>query len=536
MSQRHAAPADGRRCRHGGIAKRCFDTAKIERANEYKPHAEYSPKTRAQFAAFYGDTLHEVVRSCMAPRTHSRPRPQSGLYLTSAQEPVVSGARVTLSYVLRYPPLPAPSDPLSAAIVAEARRGAAPGGEDVKQPPPASAPITATAPAKAAAAEAAPPAKKQRIDLEPAFTLMSAAELKASCRARGLPVTGNKEQLVRRLLDAKRAERLAAAAAAAAAPATVAPLAAPSAGAAPLATTAGSSAALLPLQDTAADRCDPATSTRKALAFAAALRKALLDPAFMPRGGPMGVSCMHLYEADTDLPRGEMIPSAANASGAAARLKGSDAIVSIVCARLGLAVEAVTFACLDDCGDGLCVRTTRLLTRRTARGKVPRKLVPSELARSVGGLTHDNLEGMPWCLALPCSGGPGPRGVVLDDFWCSNTGYFGNEASPGTLYAHAGLVIRVPPVAQRTARMEAMAPDAFRGAFEAVRGGAAAPDEAAAAAEMYRGPRDPDEEDEDESDGVDADSVAPAAPALAAAGGALPLFRGFPVIPMLGSR
>ncbi|CAM9403028.1 unnamed protein product [Heterosigma akashiwo] len=42
-----------------------------------------------------------------------------------------------------------------------------------------------------------------------------------------------------------------------------------------------------------------------------------------------------------------------------------------------------------------------------------------------------------------------PKAVVLDDFLISGTGYFGNEASDGTMYVNAAVLLVVPPADAR---------------------------------------------------------------------------------------
>lgn len=105
-----------------------------------------------------------------------------------------------------------------------------------------------------------------------------------------------------------------------------------------------------------------AEAVRRALSFACALVDALRDPVFMESGGRVGFACLHLYERDSALP-GDRLPPTTSCADVMLKgvpkvvvcvcghgSSGADALVAVICARLGLSVEVERLLHLDDCG------------------------------------------------------------------------------------------------------------------------------------------------------------------------------------------
>ena len=203
-----------------------------------------------------------------------------------------------------------------------------------------------------------------------------------------------------------------------------------------------------------------AKSLGKARGFARILRSALKNPEFMPSGGEIGFPCFHLYECEADLPRVPLSPSVKSSE---IHLKGADAIIAVVAARMGLALRFLRICHFVDGGDG-CWRITEELISHNNVGKILEDVCVEESFMAKGLDLQDDYEssslfgGISWAIGFSLKDGksaPGaknlsiserpPIGKVLDDIFMSGTGYFGNEASSGSIYNNVAIVIDVPP-------------------------------------------------------------------------------------------
>jgi hypothetical protein len=94
----------------------------------------------------------------------------------------------------------------------------------------------------------------------------------------------------------------------------------------------------------------------------------------------------------------------------------------------------------------------------------------------------DPMNQVEWIISLPKRyGGPSatdaPRALVLSDYYCSHTGYFGNEASGDTIYAYAAIVMDILPASNRPKVTRATAPAPAKSTVvETATGGASSPD------------------------------------------------------------
>ncbi len=259
------------------------------------------------------------------------------------------------------------------------------------------------------------------------FNRMSVPELKEELRSRGLRVSGTKAELIERL---------------------VGPAASPAGNGA--SQSAGSPAVTI----------NPVSAARMAAPFLEAVLEAARKKTFLPKGGRLGLACMHLYENDEELPQG---PITAATPSSEVRLKGCDGVMAVVLARLGFAVETLRFACLDDGGDGLCLAAPKLLDVNTASTVVPAQMNNESLAADLKGVDADEAtKDVTWTTHPPCRHGThlGRHAVVLDQFECPET------TQEGTLYTHVAIIARLPAVDERIKALDALSKDAFRDAFD----------------------------------------------------------------------
>ena len=255
--------------------------------------------------AFFGDCKHKIT-------------------------PVQKGVRITVSYVLNGRRIEGvtktlaklgveASDPAAAAAAdaaaadaaaaGAAAAGAAAAGADANdesaEPPAATA---ADAAADAAAADidvakaeatADKKAKENQASEQKRLAKLKVPQLKEECRSRGLKVSGNKDQLIARLIAGDSGD--------------------------------GGVVEAAPLR-----YLPTKLALEKARYFARAFLRAMCNKALLPKGGRLGFACEHLYEQDAQLPTDVVAPNAACAD---LRMKGTDAIITVTMARLGFKGE-----------------------------------------------------------------------------------------------------------------------------------------------------------------------------------------------------
>jgi hypothetical protein len=185
----------------------------------------------------------------------------------------------------------------------------------------------------------------------------------------------------------------------------------------------------------------------------AAFAAALADPGFMPRGGVLGVPCLHLYAQTPGLVR----PSEALSAATTARLKGRDRLVALATLRAGLATRYRPY--LYDAMASGSWRLSRAPTQREAAIFRRRQLGASTLETSIP-IEHDasgwgREDDVTWVLLPPWADDEDalaeaePTTEFLGALEYSATGYFGNEGSDAAFYVAAALLITVPPARER---------------------------------------------------------------------------------------
>jgi hypothetical protein len=190
----------------------------------------------------------------------------------------------------------------------------------------------------------------------------------------------------------------------------------------------------------------------------AAIRDALADRRFLPRGGTLGVPCLHLY-AETP---GFVRPANAMSKSAVSRLKGRDRRVAFAAQRAGLRVRYRPYL-YEDCAFEAW-RLSREPTEREARIFGQRRLDGFTLTETLP-IEHEisawNAEDdVTWI--VPAAFGDRderagaddavPASELLGDLEYSATDYFGNEGGDTAFYVSAALLFEVPPARERAAR------------------------------------------------------------------------------------
>lgn len=266
---------------------------------------------------------------------------------------------------------------------------------------------------------------------------MTVAILKDLCRQRGLKVSGNKADLIARLEGASP-QGLAADNGIPEAPASV-----------------------QYLQDS--------TAAARATSFARMLQKALQNPKFLPKGGLLGLPCFHLYEREQDLPSTPQLGPHTRAADL--RLRGADALFAVAAARLGLSVSIMRLLYVDDGGDGQWKSMETLPTLQTTRGLSKLELIEDEVIErgiSTEGMEMDDgdreIDDVTWLLSLPhgVSGAINENGMIpqapLLEAYVSSSGYFGNEAGEGCVYAQCAVILDIPAADSAARSRAASAP------------------------------------------------------------------------------
>ena len=202
-----------------------------------------------------------------------------------------------------------------------------------------------------------------------------------------------------------------------------------------------------------------AKSLGKARCFASILRSALKNPDFMADGGEIGFPCFHLYECEADIP---CVPLDPNIKSSEIHLKGADAIIAVVAARMGLSLRLLRICHFLDGGDGTWRITEELVSHNNV-GKLLEDVCVEDSFMAKGLDLEDDYDSdifsdINWAIGFSLKNGQAatgaktlsiseqpPIGRVLDDVWMSSTGYFGNEACSGSIYSNVAIVINVPP-------------------------------------------------------------------------------------------
>lgn len=183
--------------------------------------------------------------------------------------------------------------------------------------------------------------------------------------------------------------------------------------------------------------------------LADALREALNDKAFMPQGGELGFSCFHLYAETPGLRGGAPVLTEENAS----MLKGRDQHVAAAAIRLGLKTRFVPYL-VETCAEerwALAAHPGTTQKMMFRRGRLKRSTLESRMGVTVD---PDN-DTVTWVVVPRLDERRPLRDDAATEFLgevdYSSTGYFGNEGGPSEFYAHAALIVEVPPPSGRAA-------------------------------------------------------------------------------------
>lgn len=353
------------------------------------------PKSLISYAAFYGDALHKV-------------------------EKVTAGTRITLSYqLLRTEQSATPAIPVS-----DAETTAVPVDEADEV-----IVVTDDTTAKSSKVSKAEPAT-----VAMTYTHLKVADLKNLCKSRGLKVSGNKPELIYRLQAFDTNPTLA------------------------LASSNKKKGSYVFRSNIPETWMPTASAVARAHRFCDTLMEALRNKNFLPNGEKIGFPCFHLYERDEDIP--DTLSKQTKASDI--KLRGADALVALVAARLGLEVDILRIVYVEDGGDGAWKVMDSLPTVSTADTLASYEMI-EDCYMGLGISTEDfndesdeMLGSLEWVIGLPGRDGgyfPAPasipRAKILDDVSVSGTGYFGNEASDGCVYAQCAITIEIPEYSER---------------------------------------------------------------------------------------
>lgn len=290
-----------------------------------------SVESRAPYAAFYGDALHEIkvvkagIRLSLSYQL-LRPEGAPVVPVEVVEEPVPAGpvkgpvaapapsTVPAISPAMAGVPMPGSVVIPSAAVAAPAATaGPAPVAATVG---PVVPPLTAQ-PSAALPIAAAPPLAASAL-LPPqmpsdGLERLTVVQLKQILRGRGMKVTGNKPELLARLRGVPYNKPL---------PKGQAPRVQP---------------LPAPPKKGAQVYMGPRVAEMKSQEVVKVLHDALDCEEFFPDGGLLGFPCFHLYETDEDLPKEEDLKEDARAANI--RLRGADALLAVAAARLGLRVH-----------------------------------------------------------------------------------------------------------------------------------------------------------------------------------------------------
>ncbi len=186
----------------------------------------------------------------------------------------------------------------------------------------------------------------------------------------------------------------------------------------------------------------------------AALRGALSDPDFLPRGGTLGFPCAHLYARDAKLRDDRAGGLSANARTV---LKGRDALIADCLHVVDLKARYRPHVYTD--GAAWCLK--RAPNERELAVFDEDRLTPADLEtlpldegedawRYGEGRTVWVLD-PPWSWKKERPSELASPARLLADLEYSTTGYFGNEGSDAAFYTMAALLVDVPSARERGA-------------------------------------------------------------------------------------
>jgi hypothetical protein len=181
-----------------------------------------------------------------------------------------------------------------------------------------------------------------------------------------------------------------------------------------------------------------------------AIFDALGDGRFLPRGGTLGVPCLHLY------PEAPGRPLAGSATG---RLKGRDRIVATVAESAGLDVRYCPYLYDEGCSESWRLKRAptpkeRAIFDRDRLGPEDLEDLPLDVVGDVWNRPKDDVVWIldpPWVWSgdssRPDDLEPGLE--LLGELEYSATGYFGNEGSDAAFYVAGALLIDVDAASER---------------------------------------------------------------------------------------
>ena len=406
------------------------------------------PKRLYAYTAFYCDAVHDI-------------------------KPVQAGVRMTLTYQLYRDSSPSslassPSSNGSNSLVSETNSSTTasasansnasssasslPSFSSSKRPAAEMAEDTSAASATATSSAPAPAAPKED------YQRFSVKELKDKCRDRALPVGGTKPKLVERLQ----------------------------------AFDAGGSSSKKGRRDVwvpsgPVEYLNTKLASAKSRAFLHKLRLALMNPNFFPEGGRLAFPCFHLYEREEELPQSDPLEQDIKCQDL--KLRGADALIAVCAARVGLDVSFLRLMMIEDGGDGTgWQEVDDLVTCQYAKSHFGKNIDSSEY-----GECDEGLDDVEWAIEMPsqerhCDAVPIAR---VMEAMVSATGYFGNEACDGCIYAQCAIVLTIPEecdeernkVIERATQMSTALPEQI---FESTRRGLPVAEELQAAQARFR--------------------------------------------------
>lgn len=201
---------------------------------------------------------------------------------------------------------------------------------------------------------------------------------------------------------------------------------------------------------------DPRPPGEAEAAFTKALIEAVEDPKFFPRGGKLGVPCLHLYA----VPRSDV--SLPGIEGLRDHLKGRDRLAASALERAGLAPRIAPYVYETCAGDswrlhrGVNAREKEIFGQNRLKGSSLEQKLPIELHAD-----HERSNDVTWLVRPPWvssfratvdDGRPEPAVELLGETEYSATDYFGNEASMVAFYSAAAILFDVPPSSARKSR------------------------------------------------------------------------------------
>ena len=204
-------------------------------------------------------------------------------------------------------------------------------------------------------------------------------------------------------------------------------------------------------------RTEGATAAKRApsaseVDVARALVEAVRDRMWMPRGGTIGLPCVHLYA----VPKGSPLAVRALTEQAAEALKGTDRLVALAALRAGLKPHVRPYL-YETCA-GQTWRLAHGPTEGERRIFARKQLGASKLAETLPIEHHaewDEPDDVTWVLPPPWtsrrdrSHDAEPETELLGEVEYSATDYFGNEGGDSAFYVAAALLIHVPPAKER---------------------------------------------------------------------------------------